>query len=154
MMKVCARYHNNMDDAANSYNAAMLKVFQNINQFRGEGDLMAWIRRIVVNTCLTAVKSQARFEYRELEEVSNESFEPEVYQYIQAREILELVHELENTQKLVFNLFVMEGFSHDDIAKQLGIPKGTSKWYLHEARKHLKEKIKFLFKNEIHSNAI
>lgn len=154
MMKVCIRYHANMDDAANSFNAAMLKVFQNIKQYRGEGDLMAWIRRIVVNTCLTAVKSQARFEYRELEEGLNVSFEPEVYQHLQAKEILDLVHELENTQRLVFNLFVMEGYTHDKIAQQLNIPKGTSKWYLHEARKQLKEKIKFLFKNEINSNAI
>jgi RNA polymerase sigma-70 factor (ECF subfamily) len=154
MMKVCIRYHKNMDDAAHSFNAAMLKVFKNIHQFRGDGDLMAWIRRIVVNTCLTAVKSQARFEYRELEEVSNSSFEPEVYQHLQAKEILDLVHELENTQRLVFNLFVMEGFTHDEIAQQLNIPKGTSKWYLHEARKQLKEKIKLLTRNEINSNAI
>jgi RNA polymerase sigma-70 factor (ECF subfamily) len=154
MMKVCARYHKNMDDAANSFNASMLKVFQNIKQYRGEGDLMAWIRRIVVNTCLTAVKSQARFEYRELEEVSNASFEPEVYQHLQAKEILDLVHELEDTQKLVFNLFVMEGYTHDEIAQQLNIAKGTSKWYLHEARKQLKEKIKLLFHNEVNSNAI
>lgn len=154
MMKVCMRYHNNTDDAASSFNAAMLKVFQNINQYRGEGDFLAWIRRIIVNTCLTAIKSKAKFEYQELNESSKLLFEPEVYQHLHAKDILDLVHELENPHKLVFNLFVMDGYSHDEISQQLGIPKGTSKWYMHEARKLLIGRIKSLSKNEINSNAI
>lgn len=132
----------------------MLKVFQNISQYRGEGDFLAWIRRIVVNTCLSALRSYSKFECKELDEVSTVSFLPEIYQHLQAKEILDMIHQLDLTHKMVFNLFVIEGYSHDEIAKKLNIPKGTSKWYLHEARKQLQQKLKFVFSNEINSNAI
>lgn len=154
MMKVCMRYHKDIHDAATSFNAAMLKVFRNINQFRGEGDFLAWVRKIMVNTCLTALRSETKFEYEISGDHPSASFVPDIYQQLQAKQILTIVHELDITHKLVFNLFVMEGYSHDEIGKKLNIASGTSKWYLHEARKQLQKKLKSECSHESNSNAI
>lgn len=155
MMKVCLRYHRNEQEAGASFNNAMFKVFANIGQFRSDGEFMGWVRRIIVNTCLSALRQSSRFEARELDQVAEtNAADPEIYQSLSAREILAMVQELDETHRLVFNLFVMEGYTHDEIAAQLGIAKGTSKWYLHEAKKQLKEKIKSLADYEISSDAI
>lgn len=155
MMKVCLRYHKNSQEAGASFNNAMFKVFANIHQYKAEGEFLGWVRRIMVNTCLTALRQSSRFETRELEQVPDtNAVEPDIYQSLNAREILAMVQELDGTHRLVFNLFVMEGYTHDEIGEQLGIAKGTSKWYLHEAKKQLKEKIKSFAGYEISSDAI
>jgi RNA polymerase sigma-70 factor (ECF subfamily) len=156
MIKVCLRYTRNMDEAAGFYNTAMFKVFTNINQYRNDGEFLGWVRRIVVNTCITVLKQNLKFQYKELtgsQELSQVS-QPEIYQQLTSSEILEAVQSLPENMKLVFNLFVLDGYTHEKIAELLGISKGTSKWYLHEARKILKGKIKALYNYETNSNAV
>lgn len=156
MIKVSLRYTTNMEEATGYYNAAMLKVFNNLEQYRSEGEFLAWVRRIVVNTSITHLKQKSRFEYKELDALpeNNYSSQPEIYSQLTAKEIMDVVQELPPNMKLVFNLSALEGYTHEKIGEVLGISKGTSKWYLHEARKQLKEKIKALFNHEITSNAI
>jgi RNA polymerase sigma-70 factor (ECF subfamily) len=79
---------------------------------------------------------------------------PEIYHKLSGDDILQLVHQLPKNTCLVFNLFVMEGYKHEEIGKILGISTGTSKWHLNEARRLLKEKIESLFKKENLANAI
>jgi RNA polymerase sigma-70 factor (ECF subfamily) len=155
MMKVCQRYHNNTDDAAASYNTAMFTVFTKINQYKNQGEFLGWIRRIMVNTCLNALKQNTRFEAAEITDKEYQSFQvkPEVYSAMDSKDILALVQSLPSTCKLVFNLNQIEGFSHEQVAEHLNISIGTSKWYLHEARKILKEKIQNMQQNEIRKNA-
>ena len=155
MMKVCLRYHTNMDDAAASYNTAMYNVFVKINQYKNQGEFFGWVRRIMVNTCLNAIKQNAKFEAVEISDKEYQSFtiKPEAYSSLDSKEILALVQSLPTTCKLVFNLNQMEGFSHEQVAEHLNISPGTSKWYLHEARKILKEKIQNMQHNEIRKNA-
>ncbi len=143
MMKVCLRYHKNLQDAGSSYNAAMAKVFKHIESYRGDGSLFGWIRSIVVNTCIGEIRSRVRFKSIEIDALPADQFlEPESLDVITAKEILGLVQALPSTHTLVFNLHVMEGYAHHEIAEILNISTGTSKWYLHEARKQLKLKIK------------
>ncbi len=155
MMRVCLRYHHNTDDAAASYNTAMYKVFTKINQYKYQGEFMGWVRRIVVNTCLNAIKQTARFTTAELEEQVNDSLaiSPAVYSHLQSKDVLRLVQELPQSSALVFNLYIMEGYTHEQIAEQLGISSGTSKWHLNNARTILKEKIKRMQQDESVKNA-
>ena len=157
MIRICQRYCNGQADIAGGvYNQAMLKVFMNISQYSGKGEFEGWIRRIVVNTCIDHGRSNARFQTDELREETAEWLPiiPDAYSRIGGNEIVSLIYELPKNTGLVFNLFVMEGYKHEEIGKLLGISSGTSKWHLNEARKLLKQKLETLFKKESLANAI
>ncbi len=155
MMKVCLRYHKNMDDAAASYNAAMHNVLTKINQYQNKGAFMGWVQRIMVNTCLNDLKASVKFETKEITDREYNSFliVPEVYSNIESRDLLKMVQTLPNNTAMVFNMYVMEGFTHEQIATALNISTGTSKWHLNNARTILKEKIKNTNYNENRKNA-
>ena len=155
MMKVCVRYNNNMDDAGACYNAAMHTAFVKINQYKNEGEFLGWVRKIVVNTCLNNLKQQTKFETKELTQTTHKDFyiDPDIYSSLQSKEILQLVRTLPQNTALVFNLYVMENYTHEQIATELQIAVGTSKWHLNNARTLLKEKIKTMQLNEYRKNA-
>jgi RNA polymerase sigma-70 factor (ECF subfamily) len=134
----------------------MLKVFRNIEQYKGEGELMAWVRKIIVNVCIDSSRKKIKFPTTEINNtVSNlVPVIPEVYTKISGSEIMALIYELPKNTGLVFNLFVMEGYKHEEIGKMLGISTGTSKWHVNEARRLLKQRIETIFKKEFLANAI
>lgn len=156
MMKLASRYARDIDEAASLYNEAMLKVFNNIRQYRGESNIMGWIGRIVVNTCIDHCRKQAKFSQKSLELVSEDStsVDPEIYDKLSAGDVMGLLQDLPHNTALVFNLFVLDGFKHEEISKMLNIAVGTSKWHLNEARRLLKNKLDRALKKEIYSNAI
>ena len=155
MMRICLRYTaGNIQDAGSLYNRSMLKVFNRIDQYKGEGSFESWIKRVVINTCIDHGRQKIKFKIIELtEETDVIPLVPDIYNRISGNEIIKLLQELPGNARLVFNLFVMEGFSHADIGKMLDISPGTSKWHLSEARKLLMQKIKTNFKKETFSNA-
>jgi RNA polymerase sigma-70 factor (ECF subfamily) len=155
MMRVCMRYHRNMDDAAVSYNKAMFSVLIKISQYKNEGRFLGWVRRIIVNACLDEVRSQARYNTETISEREYEDFSevPEAYNHLDSKEILQMVQELPSATSLVFNLYIMDGFTHEQIADMLGISRGTSKWHLNNARTILKQRILKLEKNENYKTA-
>lgn len=151
MMKVCLRYCKNTDDAAACYNEAMRKVFQNIAQCRNEAAFMGWVKQIVVNTSINDLKSRARFEKRHLtqgDETAVFDLSAQPATDITAAEILQFVQQLPPTHSLVFNLYAIEGYTHEEISQQLSIAVGTSKWYLSEARQKLKKNLNNVKHNE------
>jgi RNA polymerase sigma-70 factor, ECF subfamily len=156
MIKLCLRYCNSYDDAGALYNEAMLKVFNKLHTVKEEASLMGWIRKIVVNTCVDYCRRKVKFAAHSLEaSIETDAFiQPEVYTKIAAAETMQLLRQLPANTALVFNLFVTEGYRHDEIAAMLGIATGTSKWHLNEARRLLKEKMEILSKNKNYSNVI
>ncbi|MBO9566896.1 MAG: RNA polymerase sigma factor [Niastella sp.] len=155
MLKVCTRYARDADEAASLYNEGMLKVLHTIHQYEGRGDLMGWIRRVMVNTCIDHCRRQAKFNHQPLEIVTdNNSIDPDIYNRLSANDVMRLLQELPRNTALVFNLFVLEGFKHEEIGQILNIAIGTSKWHLNEARRLLKHKLDKLLNKEIYSNAI
>ncbi len=155
MMKVCLRYHKNMDDAGASYNTAMQNVLTKINQYENKGAFLGWVQKIMVNSCLNSLKQKTTFELKEITENEYNSFivVPDAYSNLDSKTILQLVQSLPQTSAMVFNMYVMEGFTHEQIAKQLTITIGTSKWHLNNARTILKEQIKNINKYENRKNA-
>jgi len=135
MMPVCLSYTKQQDAAIEVYNNAMLKVFQSISSYSGTGELGAWIRRIIVNACIDYLRKEARFEKKKgTFESTTLHYRQDIIGDLSADEILDLVRKLPDTHQLVFNLYVLEGFSHKEIAENLGLSTGTSKWYLNKAR--------------------
>ncbi|MCE3282408.1 MAG: polymerase, sigma-24 subunit, subfamily [Chitinophagaceae bacterium] len=153
LMKVCLRYHTNQDDAAVSFNTAMLQVFQKIATYRREGNVMGWVRRIVVNTCISQLRKQVNFQAKEVTEAEENNFsvDPSVYGNIDVPQLLKMVQDLPGATRTVFNLFVVDGFTHQQIAEELKISTGTSRWHLASARNLLKEQ---LMKLDTHETVI
>jgi RNA polymerase sigma-70 factor (ECF subfamily) len=141
MMKVCHRYTNDLDISASIYNDAMIKVFRNIGTYKEDGKLTAWVKRIVVNTCIDHVRKKAPLQTRELDEDHNNdvTIENDVLIKMSNAEIKRLIRQLPANSALIFNLYVYEEFNHNEIAALLKIPAGTSRYYLSEARRLLKE---------------
>ena len=136
MLGVCFRYTKNLDDAENILQDGFVKVFKNLQQFKAEGELGAWIRRIMVNTALTYLKTNRKyrhellFEETPLHRVSTE--DPEVK--LHTKEIAEMIRQLPTGFQTVFNLHAIEGYSHVEIGSMLGISDGTSRSQYSRAR--------------------
>jgi RNA polymerase sigma factor (sigma-70 family) len=146
MMTLCVRYTKNEADAMEVLNTGFYKVFKNIDRYdESKASLYTWIRAIVINSCLAFIRSKtSRQDWKNIEEVSESASEigPSIIAEMSASDILGLVRQLAPSTQAVFNLYVMEGFSHKEIASMLGISIGTSKWHLSEARRQLQDRIK------------
>ena len=156
MIKLCIRYTRDIDEAGAVFNEAMLKVFNTLHQFESRGNFLGWVRRIVVNTCIDHCRRQAKFIHYDIEQVPDDiiSLDPDIYERLSAHDVINLLQELPRNTALVFNLFVLDGYKHEEIGQSLGISTGTSKWHLNEARRLLKSKLENLLKKEIYSDVI
>jgi len=143
MAALCLRYTRNNEDAVEALNNGFLKVFRNIDRYDpAQGSLYTWIRTLVLHACLDFLKSRERLQSTSaLTETTDAAISPDAVSHLQAAELLELVRSLQPATATVFNLYVLEGYNHREIAQLLGISEGTSKWHLHEARKQLQQRI-------------
>lgn len=142
---VCSRYVVNDEDVKDVLQEAFIKIFSSIHRFqpKGEGALRSWMSRIVANEAIDLLKAKSRLSFSELTEDSTgmPDEEPEVEE-VPAGQLQRFVQELPEGYRVVFNLYVMEGKSHREIAAMLGIREGTSASQLHKAKCALAEKIK------------
>ena len=143
MVSLCLRYTKNETDAVDVLNNGFLKVFKNIHRYDpAQASLYTWIRTIVINSCLDFIKAKQKTEkHSEINEAMDVHIPPEAVSNMKATEILQLVRQLAPATQAVFNLYVMEGYSHKEISDLLQISIGTSKWHLSEARKNLQQMI-------------
>lgn len=154
MIKICRRYAKDNDEAGTIFNNAMLKVFKNIQRYTDEGKLTAWIKTIVVHSSIDFCKTKTRFNNTQFYKADNEiSISPEVFDKVSGKEIQQLISQLPTATATVFNMFIYDGFTHRQIAAQLNISEGTSKWHVSEAKKNLKQKLSNFFTTEFKTNA-
>lgn len=144
MLTVCLRYARSSADAEDILQDAFIKVFDKMHQFKFEGSFEGWIRRIVVNTALKKY-SLRRYEKEvvgyEIKDKDESSIEASAYTDLTAKELMDLINALPSGYKLIFNLYVIEGYQHDEIAEMLGIQPGTSRSQLVKARNMLQKQI-------------
>ncbi len=139
MLAVCVRYTKDTDEAKDVLQDAFIKVFSRINTYTRQGTLKSWIHSIMIHTALDHYRAMKRdLKLLEVEGEKDDFIEAEVEGTIAYEEILQIIQKLPDTQRTVFNLYVMEGYSHKEIAEELGTTEGGSKWHLFEARKNLK----------------
>jgi len=150
MLGICMRYAKDKSEAEDILQEGFIKVFTKINQydFNTVNSFSAWMKRIVVNTALNYIRDNKKHNiFSDIDEENTEalSYEPEETEQtitISQQEILQLVQELPEGYKLVFNLYIFEKYSHQDIAIELGVSVNTSKTQLFKARKLLQKRIK------------
>ena len=126
-------------DAMEALNTGFYKVFKNIERYDpAQASLYTWIRTIVINSCLDLTGTKEKnMVSQELTEAIDASVDPEVISKLSAARLLEIIRKLPAATQTVFNLFIMEGYSHREIAGLLNISEGTSKWHVSDARKKL-----------------
>lgn len=140
MLGVCKRYVKAPQDAEDVLVEAFFKVFTNLHQFKGEGSFEGWIRRIVVNESLMFLRRNHHLlNHVEVETAAGLRITPSVHEELAAGEILRLLDQLPMGYRTVFNLYVIEGFKHREIAELMGISINTSKSQLILAKKRLRE---------------
>ncbi|MEO8412835.1 MAG: RNA polymerase sigma factor [Ginsengibacter sp.] len=142
MYGVCLRYLGNTDDANDVLQEGFIKIFKNLTKFRADGSFEGWIRRIFVNTSIEHFRKKVKlYNVTEVQENTSEDTALNVLDTLAVKDIILLVNELSPGYKTVFNLHVIEGYSHKEIADLLGITEGTSKSQLARAKGVLKKSL-------------
>lgn len=142
MMSICLRYASHEEEALDLLHEGFIKVFRYIGRYKPGTSLQAWIRTIIVNTCIDAYRRQVRRRTEDLDQVQGlATLDDSALEMLSADEILQLVQELTPSYRLVFNLYVLEGYSHRDIAEMLDITESTSRSNLVKARSKLQDLI-------------
>jgi RNA polymerase sigma factor (sigma-70 family) len=143
MMGVCMRYAHSKIEAGELLQEGFIKVFDKLNQFRNEGSLEGWIRRIMVTTALQRFRAQQSIPaFTGTEELETHAgTDADVNSLLDTKELMGMVQQLPPACRLVFNLYVFEGMKHREIAEALGISQGTSKSNLSDARCMLQKAI-------------
>lgn len=140
MYAVCYRYVRHSMEAEDILVTAFTKIFERISQFKGEGSFEGWIRRIVVNEALTYLrKSRSMYLETDLEQADREPDYDALSDHLEAEDLLKMIEELPTGYRLVFNMYAIDGYSHKEIADQLGISENTSKSQLSRARVYLQK---------------
>lgn len=144
-MSIAFRYVNNREDAVEILNTAFVKIFKNLDSYDLDKPLKPWLRRILVNTAIDFLRVRKRIEEsRDIETVPEPGMSESITSQLAYEEILKLIQELSPSYRTVFNLFVIEGYKHEEIADMLGISIGTSKSNLFKAKAHLKKALEKL----------
>jgi RNA polymerase sigma-70 factor (ECF subfamily) len=143
MYGLCLQYASNEDDAQDILQEGFIKVFAKLDQVKNPAALPGWIRRVMINTALEKYRSQVILQrVDDVREEQHEESGNDALERITCEELVALIQTLTPRYRMVFNLYAVEGFSHQEIAEELGISVGTSKSNLSRARAILQEKIK------------
>ncbi len=137
---ICKRYFNNLQEAEDTMIEAFMKIFEKLTQFRNEGSFEGWLKRIVVNQCLVKLRKKSML-FVSVEKHCNENLQPleEIHSNLNVEDLLVCLQKLPDGYRTVFNLYAIEGYSHQEIAQMLGISEGTSKSQLSRARNMLQK---------------
>lgn len=144
MFVVCLRYAKNREEAEEILQEGFVRVFEFIHQYKFNGSFEGWVRRIMVNCALQKFRSKKQLhavvniDTTVIEQIGNEA---DIISQLGTKELLRMVQQLSPAYRTVFNLYVMEGMKHREIAEQLGISEGTSKSNLSDARSILQKAV-------------
>lgn len=143
MLGVCARYAKDTFEAEDMLQVGFIKVFDKIGDFKSEGSFEGWVRRIMVNTSIEFYRKNARmFPVTELDKAPESAVEENQLSRLNMNDLLAAIRRLSPGYRMIFNMYAIEGYSHKEIAKELGINEGTSKSQLARARAILQDYIK------------
>ena len=139
-MSISLRYSKNRDEASEILNDAFMKIFGSLKTFDLSKPFRPWLRKIIVNTAIDHYhKKQREIPVEEIKDIKNETDTEKILSGISYQEVIGLIQKLPPSYRTVFNLYAIEGYSHDEIAKMLNIATGTSKSNLFKAKEQLKQ---------------
>jgi RNA polymerase sigma-70 factor, ECF subfamily len=140
MLSVCRQYIKDIHEAEDIMITAFMKVFTNLKNFKHEGSFEGWIRRIMVNECISFIRVQKKVKFMD-DETFFEETQNQTDSQFNVEDLQFLIDSLPEGYKMVFNLYCIEGYKHQEIAQMLGINEGTSKSQLSHARKMLQANV-------------
>jgi RNA polymerase sigma-70 factor (ECF subfamily) len=147
MYPTCLRYANNEDDALDILHDGFIKVFSNLEKYQAGTSLGAWIKRIMINTSIDYYRRESRRRTSDLDNITEPySEEPDIISKLSAEELLNSLQQLSPAYRSVFNMYIIEGYSHKELAEILGITESTSRSNLVKARNKLKEIISTIYR--------
>jgi RNA polymerase sigma factor (sigma-70 family) len=146
-MSISLRYAHNRDEAAEILNDGFLKVFTNISKLDTQQQFKPWFRRIIINTAIDNYRKNFK-HYNHLDEemVDDEVLDASLINDLEINDLMKLLNELPENYRLTFNLYEIEGYSHQEIAQMLGIAEGTSRSNLTRARNILRKSFSIYYK--------
>jgi RNA polymerase sigma factor (sigma-70 family) len=154
MLAVCMRYAKDKDEAQDIMQEGFIKMFKNMGNYRGEGSVEGWIRRIMVHSAISRYRKAKNIllvdDFAEQHIAAGNSYNDNG---LEARDLMNMVQQLPLTYQSVFKMYAIEGFSHQEIGKKLGMSELLSRTTLHRARTLLKERINKLAAKELHCMA-
>lgn len=145
MLALCYRYTKDSNEASDVLQEGFVRVFKNLHQWKQDGELGAWIRKIMVNSALNWLRDKKRMQWLNDGHIGDDYDSASVItpiQEMEARQLADLIRQLPGGYQAVFNLHAIEGYSHIEISKMLNISEGTSRSQYLRARKQLVELIK------------
>jgi RNA polymerase sigma-70 factor (ECF subfamily) len=138
-MAICLRYTSQEEEAVEVLNDGFLKVFSKINQHQQIDTFKGWIRKIMINTAIDYYRKNKKVKFQELNEVPDNQFvNSDILEYLSAEEIIHYIQTLPPVYRVVFNLYVLEGYSHKEISEKLSITESTSRSHLSVANSKLR----------------
>ncbi|MEZ5082804.1 MAG: sigma-70 family RNA polymerase sigma factor [Bacteroidales bacterium] len=151
MYGICLRFAGNQMEADDILQEGFIKIFTKIKDFRNEGSLEGWIRRTIINTAINYYRRNLKYaRMNNLDDMEiTDSRETDIYSRISREELVNMIQELPVGYRTVFNLNVIEGYTHKEIGEMLNISDNTSKSQLTRARTVLQRKIKSLLKEKV-----
>jgi RNA polymerase sigma factor (sigma-70 family) len=146
VMGLCRRYAKNKEEAEDVFQEAFIRIFQSIGQLQDFANLTAWIKRVAVNAAVNYYhKNKRHHHYSDLPEYDNPNDDYELMlSHLTDETLVHLINGLPDGYRMVFNLFVVEGYSHAEIAEMLQVSEVTSRSQLNRAKESLKNKLKSL----------
>lgn len=142
LFPIAMRYMRDKEDAKEATQISFIKIFNSIDKYNHKGSFAGWLSRITVNSCLDQIRKRNKnFEDVEISTAPEVSIEPSALSHFSEQDLLGLIQSLDEKERMVFSLVEIEGFKHKEVAEILGISEGTSRWYLNQAKKSLKEMI-------------
>ena len=148
-MGIGLRYSINRDDALEVVNDAFIKVFNSIKNYNSDRPFKAWLRTIIVNTAIDRRRKDLKFQLHvEIDNAMPVSSNTSAIENLNVQDILKLMQQLPAIQLTIFNLYEIDGYRHDEIAKLLAIPESSSRVYLSRA----KEKLRNMLRSEAHNH--
>lgn len=143
LFPICIRYADHRDEAQDFLQEGFVKIFENLNRFGFTGSFEGWSKRVLVNYCIEQIRKKHRKIFTvDIDQTYDIGSKAKVVDSLQAGDILEVISKMPPGYRTVFNLYIIEGFTHKEIAGQLNISENTSKTQLLKARKYLKQRIK------------
>lgn len=138
MMGVCMRYAKNRDDAKDILQDAFVRVYLNLRSFKAEGSFEGWIKRIMINTAIKHYRKNLKFANNvDIEAAYDVGFDNNIIGKMAVNELMDKVQVMPDGYRTIFNLYIIEGYQHNEIGEMLGISEGTSKSQLARARNFL-----------------
>ena len=155
LLAVCNRYAENIEEAEDVMQEGFVKIFLNIKEFKAEGSLVAWMRRIMINTAITHYHKMRKHRYHDdLDDVNETKFEEITWSEAEftREELFNVIHKMPDGYRQVFNLYAVEGYKHREIAEIMMIDENTSKSQYSRARRWLQERLIKLKKEHTQSD--